>query len=65
MCDCGHEHDPTEMHHVGSRALDSCAHDGSGDECSHSCDTCVLAAMRPSQARRPQPGPRRPGPVRR
>lgn len=62
MCDCGHEHDPTEMHYVGE---DACAHDGSGAECSHSCDTCVLAAMRPaSAARRPQPGPGKPSPVR-
>jgi hypothetical protein len=48
MCDCGHEHDPTEMHIVdagGSAA--SCAHDGAGRDCAHSCDTCVLAAMRP------------------
>jgi hypothetical protein len=77
MCDCGHEHDPDELHFVdgegqhltGGRA-DACAHDGRGEECNHSCDTCVLAAMRPaaaasaeSQRRRPQPGPGRPSPL--
>jgi hypothetical protein len=46
MCDCGHEHDPDEMH-----VVDACAHDGSGTECEHSCDTCVLTAMRPSPNR--------------
>jgi hypothetical protein len=46
MCDCGHEHDPSEMHIV-----DACAHDGSGVGCEHSCDTCVLATMRPSPNR--------------
>ncbi len=48
LCSCGHDHDPTEMHYVGA---DPCAHDGTGDECSHSCDTCVLAALRPSPNR--------------
>lgn len=47
MCDCGHDHDPTEMHIRG----DSCAHDGSGDACAHDCQSCVLAAMRPSPTR--------------
>jgi hypothetical protein len=57
MCDCGHEHDPTEMHYMGERA-DACAHDGAGADCSHSCDTCVLATMRrPSP--RPRPAPNR------
>lgn len=42
-CDCGHEHDPNELH-----VSDTCAHDGSGAKCSHDCDSCVLAAMRPS-----------------
>jgi hypothetical protein len=58
LCSCGHDHDPSEMHYAAS---DSCAHDGKGAACSHSCDTCVLAAMRP----RPQPTPRRPSPIRR
>jgi hypothetical protein len=62
LCDCGHEHDPTELHITD----DACAHDGRGTDCTHSCDTCVLAAMRPAPAeRRPSPGPRRPSPVRR
>jgi hypothetical protein len=51
MCDCGVEHDPTEMHLVGDehvQSVDACKHDGSGADCSHSCETCILAAMRPS-----------------
>jgi hypothetical protein len=81
MCDCGHEHDPDEMHVVDAPAgkvqRDACAHDGSGADCAHSCDTCVLASLRSAPAasvasagsapaasgRRPQPGPRRPSPV--
>lgn len=47
MCDCGHDHDATEMH-VSSSA---CAHDGAGADCAHDCTTCVLAAMRPSPTR--------------
>jgi hypothetical protein len=67
MCSCGHEHDPNEMHYVHA---DTCSHDGTGSDCSHSCDTCVLAALRrpspvPAVARRPSPVPRRPSPVRR
>jgi hypothetical protein len=59
LCSCGHEHDPNEMHYT-----DGCAHDGKGTDCSHSCDTCVLTALRrPSP--RPRPGPGRPAPVRR
>jgi hypothetical protein len=83
MCDCGHEHDPDELHFVdgegqhvtGRHAATACAHDGTGSDCSHSCDTCVLAALRSapepaavhpapaSAARRPMPGPRRPSPA--
>lgn len=62
MCNCGHDHDPTEIHvidelgvdEVGVDGLgtdpapDACAHDGGGAACSHNCDTCVLAALRPS-----------------
>jgi hypothetical protein len=44
-CACGHDHDPTEMHVTDA---DRCAHDGSGVGCTHDCQTCVLAAMRPS-----------------
>lgn len=47
MCDCGHEHDPDELHVVDA----PCASDGHGVDCGHSCDTCVLAAMRPSPHR--------------
>ncbi|HET6876636.1 MAG TPA: hypothetical protein VFH38_03830 [Jatrophihabitans sp.] len=45
LCTCGHEHDPGEMHVTGAEV---CAHDGSGTDCAHNCDTCVLAALRPS-----------------
>jgi hypothetical protein len=43
-CGCGHDHDADEMHVTA----DPCAHDGTGVECAHSCDTCVLASLRPS-----------------
>jgi hypothetical protein len=43
MCGCGHEHDPDELHVTD----DPCEKDGAGRECTHSCDTCVLARMRP------------------
>jgi hypothetical protein len=46
LCDCGHDHDPDELHvsddsrpcahHNGS-----CAHDGSGEACAHDCETCL------------------------
>lgn len=45
MCGCGVEHDPDELHVTDG---DACAHDGSGAACSHDCDTCVLAALRPA-----------------
>lgn len=51
LCDCGVEHDPTELHLVGDEHGDSddaCPHDGTGTDCAHSCDECTLAAMRPS-----------------
>ena len=67
MCDCGHEHDPDELHFVrdenghfvgeqgqhltGVKSATDCGHDGTGVDCSHSCDTCVLAALRPSPNR--------------
>jgi hypothetical protein len=75
MCDCGHEHDPDELHFVdgegqhvtGRRAPAACASDGTGADCEHSCDTCLLAAMRhlepvaafarPSQARAGEAAP--------
>jgi hypothetical protein len=69
LCDCGHEHDPDELHftdgdgqHLTGRrpAEGSCARDGHGTDCAHSCETCVLAtARRPS----PRPQPLRPSPV--
>jgi hypothetical protein len=42
LCDCGHEHDPDELH------ITDCGHDGAGTSCAHDCETCVLAALRPS-----------------
>jgi hypothetical protein len=48
-CGCGHEHDPDELHVSNAgREQDACDHDGRGADCTHSCDTCVLAALRPS-----------------
>jgi hypothetical protein len=48
-CGCGHEHDPTEMHITDAEpAADGCAHDGAGTDCAHSCESCLLAALRPS-----------------
>ena len=57
LCDCGHEHDPTELHVVDAEPGDACAHDGTGAECAHSCDTCVLASLRP-RSTAPAPSPR-------
>jgi hypothetical protein len=42
LCDCGHEHDPTELHVTD----DPCEHDGAGHLCSHTCDSCVLQTLR-------------------
>ena len=42
-CGCGHDHDPDELH-----VTDACEHDGAGETCEHDCETCVLAALRPS-----------------
>jgi hypothetical protein len=47
VCGCGHDHDADEMHVTG----ESCAHDGTGIECAHSCESCVLASLRPSPTR--------------
>jgi len=47
LCDCEHEHDPTELHVVDGHSTDDpCAHDGAGHQCSHTCDTCVLQTLR-------------------
>jgi uncharacterized low-complexity protein len=46
-CGCGHDHDADEMH----VSREPCAHDGTGTDCTHNCDTCVLAALRPSPTR--------------
>lgn len=52
LCDCGHEHDPDELHITDAEPeAATCAADGRGHDCAHSCDTCVLAAMRPSPNR--------------
>ena len=49
MCDCGHEHDPNELHVTDEHShSDACSHDGSGDACAHNCETCVLSALRAS-----------------
>lgn len=53
LCDCGHQHDPTELHITDADVPDqthqhtaACAHDGSGAACAHDCDTCVLSSLR-------------------
>lgn len=51
---CGHDHDPSEMTITDA----ACDQDGHGVACTHSCDTCTLAALRT----RPSPAPRRPSP---
>lgn len=43
-CGCGHDHDPSEMHITDAEP--ACESDGA--DCDHSCDTCALAALRPS-----------------
>ena len=39
-CDCGHDHDPDELN------VSHCGHDGTGADCAHDCETCVLARYR-------------------
>ncbi len=53
LCGCGHQHDPDELHITDAEPepASSCTADGSGHDCAQSCDTCVLAAMRPSPNR--------------
>lgn len=60
-CGCGHDHDVSEMH-VSDADPTSCGHDGGGVDCAHSCDTCVLAALRPVPSR-PMPNRPRPAPI--
>jgi hypothetical protein len=48
MCECGHEHDPNELHVTDGPG--ACQHDGRGADCAHSCETCVLAALHPDRA---------------
>ena len=43
--DCGHDHDPTEMHVTDAAPL--C---GAGPDCDHSCADCVLARSRQREA---------------
>jgi hypothetical protein len=71
---CGHDHDPDELVVTD----DTCAHDGAGHLCSHTCETCVFSRVtavpasaalrdgtRPAPHPRPTPGVRRPAPTRR
>ena len=53
LCNCGHEHDPTELHVVDAEPVTSeaCAHDGGGIACNHDCADCVLTSLRPSPSR--------------
>lgn len=56
LCNCGHDHDPTELHFTDEDGLrsdagpaaDGCDHDATGVECRHDCADCVLASLRPS-----------------
>lgn len=50
---CRHDHDADEM----QVRTDRCAHDGTGTDCEHSCDGCVLASARPAPARGERPAP--------
>jgi hypothetical protein len=48
LCDCGHDHDPTELHVTDAEPAAACRHDGGGAACAHDCETCALASLRPS-----------------
>ena len=60
LCNCGHDHDYTEMHVRGAHdtvtetaeatasGSDACRHDGSGALCAHDCTSCVMQKLRPS-----------------
>ena len=47
LCNCGHEHDPTELHITDAEPA-LCEHDGGGAACAHDCASCVLGSLRPS-----------------
>ena len=47
LCNCGHEHDPTELHITDAEPA-PCQHDGGGAACAHDCASCVLGSLRPS-----------------
>ncbi len=52
LCNCGHEHDPTELHITDAEPTPaSCEHDGSGAACAHDCTSCVFGTLRPSPNR--------------
>ena len=51
LCNCGHDHDPNELHYSDAAPDAACAHDGGGAACAHDCSTCVLASLRPSPTR--------------
>ena len=38
LCDCGHDHDPNDLHVTDAE----CSHDGTGVECAHNCELCLL-----------------------
>jgi hypothetical protein len=42
LCDCGHDHDPNELHVTDAE----CSHDGTGTQCAHDCERCVLSGLR-------------------
>jgi hypothetical protein len=41
LCDCGHDHDPNELHVTDAE----CSHDGTGTACAHDCQTCVMRGL--------------------
>ncbi|WP_375501092.1 hypothetical protein [uncultured Jatrophihabitans sp.] len=54
LCNCGHQHDPTELHITDADqpaqragAMTDCSHDGAGAACAHDCASCILGTLRP------------------
>ena len=45
VCDCGHDHEPNELHVTDAE----CAHDGAGIECAHNCELCLLGGRRKAE----------------